>query len=185
MKIIFLDIDGVMNSTNEMLELLKQNPENRSDVSLPSPTKCKLLRQLVEETGAEIVLSSSWRLSLNAIQKVIDIFKPYDLRLDGFTCEHVTKSTFRGTKYYDIKPSHSHKCYDYKEPNNEGIMIEDRGAEIAYWLTTHPQVEKFIILDDEKSDIIQWFPNNLIKTNMEFGLTEKEVTEGIKILGGK
>jgi hypothetical protein len=178
MKVIFLDIDGVMNCQEEMLAMLEQNPKNRSDVSLPSPTKCKLLKQLVEETGAEIVLSSSWRLSLQAIQNIIDTFRPYGLRLDGFTCEGVLRSMFNGTEYKNIKPKHTHHCY-------EGICIDDRGAEVAYWLIKHPEVTNFVILDDESSDIIEWFPDNLVKTELLTGLTEEKVLECIKILGGK
>jgi hypothetical protein len=178
MKVIFLDIDGVMNCQEEMLAMLKQNPKNRSDVSLPSPTKCKLLKQLVEETGAEIVLSSSWRLSLNAIQNIIDTFRPYGLRLDGFTQECVSQIKFKGTKYENIKPKHTHKGW-------EGYYIEDRGAEIAYWLLRHPEVTNFVILDDESSDIIEWLPDNLVKTDLLNGLTEEKVLECIKILGGK
>ena len=185
MKVVFVDIDGVMNCHEEMLALLKQNPKAHGKVDLPSPTKCRLLKHLVDKTGAEIVLSSSWRLSLRAIQNVMDTFKPYGLLLSGLTEQYVAKSKFKETEYYQIKPKHSHTGYDYNEPNHEGIIIEDRGAEIAYWLLKHPQVEKFIILDDEESDIRHWFPNNLIKTDMKFGLTEKEVAEGIKILGDK
>jgi hypothetical protein len=178
MKVIFLDIDGVMNCQEEMLAMLKQNPKNRSDVSLPSPTKCKLLKQLVDETGAEIVLSSSWRLSLTAIQNIIDIFRPYGLRLDGFTQECVSQIKFKGTKYENIKPKHTHKGW-------EGSYIEDRGAEIAYWLLRHPEVTNFVILDDESSDIIEWLPDNLVKTDLLNGLTEEKVLECTKILGGK
>lgn len=46
MKVIFLDIDGVLN-TNSDREI--------------SNDKLKLLSELVSKTGAEIVLSSSWR----------------------------------------------------------------------------------------------------------------------------
>ena len=46
MKIIFLDIDGVLNTNS--------NKEISND-------KLKLLSELVSKTGAEIVLSSSWR----------------------------------------------------------------------------------------------------------------------------
>lgn len=178
MKVIFLDIDGVMNCQEEMLAMLKQNPKNRSDVSLPSPTKCKLLKQLVDETGAEIVLSSSWRLSLNAIQNIIDTFRPYGLRLDGFTQECVSQIKFKGTKYENIEPKHTHKGW-------EDYYIEDRGAEIAYWLLKHQEVTNFVILDDESSDIIEWLPDNLVKTDLLNGLTEEKVLECIKILGGK
>ena len=46
MKVIFMDIDGVLN-TNSDREI--------------SNDKLKLLSELVSKTGAEIVLSSSWR----------------------------------------------------------------------------------------------------------------------------
>ena len=46
MKVIFLDIDGVLN-TNSDREI--------------SNDKLKLLSELVSKTGAEVVLSSSWR----------------------------------------------------------------------------------------------------------------------------
>jgi hypothetical protein len=177
MKVIFLDIDGVMNCQTEMLAMLKQDPKARSRADLPSPTKCKLLKQLVDETGAEIVLSSSWRLSLQAIQNIIDTFRPYGLRLDGFTCEGVLRSMFNGTEYKNIKPKYTHHCY-------EGICIDDRGAEIAYWLLRHPEVTNFVILDDESSDIIEWLPDNLVKTDLLDGLTEEKVLEGIKVLNG-
>ena len=46
MKVIFLDIDGVLN-TNSDKEI--------------STDKLKLLSELVSKTGADVVLSSSWR----------------------------------------------------------------------------------------------------------------------------
>ena len=46
MKVIFLDIDGVLN-TNSDREI--------------SSDKLKLLSELVSKTGADVVLSSSWR----------------------------------------------------------------------------------------------------------------------------
>ena len=178
MKVIFLDIDGVMNCQEEMLAMIEKNSKDRDRVDLPSPTKCRLLKQIVDATGTEIVLSSSWRLSLNAIQNIIDTFRPYGLRLDGFTLESVPQVKLKGTKYENIKPSHSYNRFD-------GLCIEDRGAEIAYWLIKHPDVSAYAILDDEASDIINWHPNNLVKTSLYSGLTEKEVLKCIKILGGK
>ena len=179
MKVIFLDIDGVMNSQEEMLELLKRQPKNRSDVTLPSPAKSKLLKQLVEATDAKIVLSSSWRLSLASIQNIIDVFRPYALRLDGgFTQDGVPQVSFRRTKYENIQPKYTHNYC-------EKVYIEDRGAEIAYWLENHPEVTKFVILDDEDSDIKHWLPNNIVKTSLYSGLTEEDVLKCIKILGGK
>lgn len=175
MKVIFLDIDGVMNSTEEMIALYNQYGSS-IDNTLPSPAKCKLLKQLVDETGAKLVLSSSWRLSLNAIQKLIDLFEPYNLVLSGFTCHEVDNKKFKNTKYEDIKPRHQHSIGDF------GTYIEDRGAEIAAWLLDHPTVETFVILDDEDSDIKAWFPNNLVKTELQVGLTSKDCLKASNIL---
>lgn len=175
MKVVFLDIDGVMNSTDEMLELLKQDSKNRFDISLPSPSKCMLLKQLVDETGAEIVLSSSWRRSLNAIQNIIDTFRPYGLRLDGFTQEEVSTVKFKNTKFESINPRHVYEGY-------LDSFTDDRGAEIAYWLLKHPEVTDFVILDDEDSDIKAWLPDNIIKTETKCGLTEENVIAAIKLL---
>ena len=179
MNIIFLDIDGVMNSTEEMIALYNQHGSS-IDNTLPSPTKCKLLKQLVDETGAKVVLSSSWRLSLNAIQKLIDLFEPYNLILSGFTCHEVESKKFKNSPYEDIKPRYQHTIGDF------GTYIEDRGAEIANWLLDHPTVENFVILDDEDSDIKAWFPNNIVKTDLQVGLTLEDCLKAAEILkGGK
>lgn len=175
MRVIFLDIDGVMNSTEEMIALYNQHGSS-IDNTLPSPTKCKLLKQLVDETGAKVVLSSSWRLSLNAIQKLIDLFEPYNLVLSGFTCHEVESKKFKNSPYEDIKPRYQHTIGDF------GTYIEDRGAEIAAWLLDHPKVSNFVILDDEDSDIKAWFPNNLVKTDLQVGLTLDDCVKASNIL---
>ena len=51
MKIIFLDVDGVLNSL-----------QDGSFVRLRTDSHLKLLKQIVDVTGAKIVLSSSWRI---------------------------------------------------------------------------------------------------------------------------
>lgn len=60
-KIIFLDIDGVMNSINER----KLHPEDFGKMYGIDPKPVAILNDLVEKTGAEIVLSSTWRLDEN------------------------------------------------------------------------------------------------------------------------
>lgn len=49
-KIIFLDVDGVLNTTKSGIT---RYPVNRP--------RLRLLKQIVDMTGAEIVLSSTWR----------------------------------------------------------------------------------------------------------------------------
>lgn len=56
-KIIFLDIDGVMNSVNTR----PQDP--RGLVDYLDPRNVSVLNAIVEATGAVVVVSSTWRLS--------------------------------------------------------------------------------------------------------------------------
>lgn len=55
-KIIFLDIDGVLNS----MDYFEQTKECKGYTEI-NPDKVKLLKEIVDRTGAEIVLSSTWR----------------------------------------------------------------------------------------------------------------------------
>jgi hypothetical protein len=58
-KVIFLDIDGVMNNIGTRAE-----PERPGMVACLDPDNVAVLNQIVRATGAVVVLSSSWRLSL-------------------------------------------------------------------------------------------------------------------------
>ncbi len=55
MKILFLDVDGVLNSA--------KSSAHNNEVFALDPYMCLLVARICEQTGAEIVLSSSWRLS--------------------------------------------------------------------------------------------------------------------------
>lgn len=79
MKVIFLDIDGVLNSDEYIHKARKlgfKGIEEEIDIE-----KVELLKKAVEETGARVVLSSSWRLT-NNLSKVRDLFARYGIYLD-------------------------------------------------------------------------------------------------------
>lgn len=58
MKIIFLDIDGVLNYTECWVK-----PEHKNKGCLKWDANCvKQLNRIIQETGAKIVVSSTWRL---------------------------------------------------------------------------------------------------------------------------
>ncbi len=60
-KIIYLDIDGVLNSDDFAKFCLEEEGFDPFDVDALDPRAIKNLKYIVEETGAQIVLSSSWR----------------------------------------------------------------------------------------------------------------------------
>lgn len=79
MKVIFLDVDGVLNS-DEYLDSTKkadvQGIQRHIDVS-----KIRLLKKAIDETGAKVVLTSSWRLT-NDLGSLRELFANYSIYLD-------------------------------------------------------------------------------------------------------
>ena len=157
MKVIFLDVDGVLNSEKSRNEMYDNN-ENWmwNEVAYYHLEK---LKKIVEKTGATIVLSSSWRL--------------YHPKLTGFS---------------EVKDELLKVLID--KMNNLGLKIEDvtpdfhdrwRGCEIEDWLKNHPEVEKYIILDDDTDFLPEQKPF-FIKTTFKEGLTDELTEKAIQIL---
>ena len=80
MKVIFLDIDGVLNS-DEYFEKIRnldiQGIEQEVDIE-----KIKLLKKAINETGAKVVLSSSWRNTRNG-QQLKELLSNYEICVDS------------------------------------------------------------------------------------------------------
>lgn len=77
------------------------------------------------------------------------------------------------------------KGIDFVDTTPENIDISlSRGAEIKLWLDIHPEVEKFVILDDDDLRIEEYLPYH-VKTTFRYGLTREKAAEAIKILNGE
>ena len=169
MKVIFLDVDGVLNSTNSLHE----------DESLEDALVLRL-KKIVNATGAKLILSSSWRELWTAVRKLMDKLDKYDMHLSGMTghgvsLEFVAKKGFTPTERY------IYVYYNYETGMKEKAVY-DRGAEIAWWLDNHDGIESFVILDDDSYDIKSYYPDNLVNTSFKTGLTDNDVEKSIKIL---
>ena len=80
MKVIFLDIDGVLNSDeyfDKIRNLDIQGIEQEVDIE-----KIKLLKKAINETGAKVVLSSSWRNTRNG-QQLKELLSNYEICVDS------------------------------------------------------------------------------------------------------
>jgi len=167
-KIIFLDCDGVLNSEASLME----------DDALEEALLLNL-KELVEKTGAKIILSSSWRVMFNPLRRLMNRLDKVGLHLSGLTRE--------GVSWKWIEENNLQKKVRRKDAttNWEGRHIEftdDRGAEILKWLSEHDTC-KFVILDDDIDDIIPYFSKEVvIKTNFKTGLTKENVEKAIQIL---
>lgn len=98
------------------------------------PYCVKLLIEAIEECTLQVVVSSSWRkLGLDYIIK--------QMTTVGFSDFH---------KYFHA---------DWESSRKHGM----RGLEIDEWLSRHPEVSKYLILDDD-SDFFDYQPRLLINT---------------------
>lgn len=82
MRVIFLDIDGVLNSKEFF-----QNRQPTQELNEIDEEKVKLLQQIVQATNAKIVLTSTWRIydkTDKVYQYLVDTLAKYDLSI--FDC---------------------------------------------------------------------------------------------------
>ena len=123
-KIIFLDIDGVLNSSDTM----ERAPEGNTGVD------GRLLNELhflVSQTNAEIVLSSDWRYGYDRENGDHGPDMRYLIeRLSGYKC-YISDVTVAVTERIKHPP-------------------ENRGEEIRYWLKKNRirRSDRWIVLDD-------------------------------------
>lgn len=148
MKIIFLDIDGVLNSRAYDR---KRNWNEQTDID---ETRLPLVKSIVDRTGAKIVLSSTWREHWSIHPELCDV--------DGV---YINKTFAKyGLEIYDKTP-------------DLGIRAERRD-EIAEWLgRSRQKIDSFVIIDDYRYGWAD-LSDNFVKTNPNFGLgLEREHAE--------
>ena len=154
MKVIFLDFDGVLNS-----DRYNRIRDHRTQGSLDE-AKLPVLRRIVEETGAVIVLSTSWRR----------LWSP-----DPTLCDP------RWQECGDALARHALTVRD-RTPDYEG---NNRDREISDWLADHEgEVESFVILDDVRFGWGDLSPR-VVRTDPACGLTESLADKAISLLGRK
>jgi hypothetical protein len=158
-KIIFLDLDGILNSENYFSEIkpIWFKPEEiLSGKNLDEaidPKAVTQLNRIIDETGANIVLSSHWRLWL-PLSKICDIL------------------VVRGLKKQFVKN------FIDKTPVGSG----ERQKDIKLWLSENKDIKNFIILDDKpKSDFIEII-DHFVHCKEKKGLTIKRANKAIKLL---
>lgn len=107
-SIILLDVDGVLNSNEFAKYCLEEegyDPFNCDDLD---PRAIRNLKRIVDETSANIVLSSSWRWDEKALDAVKKQLKAYGLELYDTTIMDIMETLSRTDEiklYLDEHPS--------------------------------------------------------------------------------
>ena len=152
MKVIFLDIDGVLNYKKWRLS---QSKFSRRKAKPIDERKVKLLSYIIKKTKAKIVLSSSWRFIMNKecfkmksrAYKVHKIFNKYKIRIAD-----MTGNDFIG--------------------NDKSVW--GRGYEILSYLEKHSKIKKYAVVDDAVLELQTFNKEHLFLTDYnKDGLNEK------------
>lgn len=160
MNVIFLDIDGVLNSKI-------WNENHKEEIKrgvLIDEDKVKLLKEILIKTGAVVVLHSGWKLWFDKDIKPIR-------KESEFLDKNFNKY---GIKIYDVTPDFS--TAEIRETKRFSLV---KAKEILYWLKEHKDVEKWLVIDD-----LYLYNEEVRKhqfmTNNERGLT---LSDAAKIIG--
>lgn len=119
MKVVFLDIDGVLNGTQNFgrPRTARGHGELNCWIDMIDPLCVTLLNALCSATHAQVVVSSSWRraLSVDELRTV--------LMAHGFTGQVIGRTQHHASG-------------------------EPREQQIRSWLAEHSEVTSFVILED-------------------------------------
>lgn len=182
-KILFLDLDGVICLSNnwggrakKWSKYIKLNPGQNSlalapvDVRFDNLDKksVKVLNQIIEETGCDLVISSDWRL-----HATLDEIGGY------FLSQGMIKKPIDMTKRYIgcDKP-------DEFEWVRNTMYEQQRCIEINQYLMDHPDITHWVCVDDlelgvqnSNGSVRKWGITNFVRTPRD--------NEGIKQSGIK
>jgi hypothetical protein len=177
-NLIFLDIDGVLNSTTSFIGYKEMNLrpqlkqmyrdfhdvdetiENKEDfrfaidLSMIDPVPLGLLRILVNKTNAHIIISSVWRMHKGGIKYFNKLFNHF-----GWDNAPIIGAT----------PSSNHGR---------------RGLEIEQWMKKNnfnPMIDRYVIIDDDSDMLVEQFPH-FVKCDNRVGFTYDNYKKALDIL---
>ena len=107
MKVLFLDIDGVV--------CLHKDKDWDNEEEIFDAACCRKLQEIVSATGCKLVLSSSWRLFPESIRSMFRQFKPFGITRGNF----LGRTPLRGERGDEIM------AYLKKRPQIETFVALD------------------------------------------------------------
>lgn len=161
-NVLFLDIDGVLNSNfwND------SHQKEISDGTLIDEEKVRLLGKLIKGTNAKIILHSGWRFWFDAdmrplrneAAKLVKLLAGEGLKIEGVTPDLTTEEIRRTRKFSLVKAD-----------------------EILMWISVHKEVGNWVVLDDLDLHNAM-IEEHQIKPDQTLGLTLEDVNKATQIL---
>ena len=156
-KVIFLDIDGVLNSERLAKQLYNKGIKCHGDDGVYNFIDENVVNKLVQFCkiyNIKLVISSSWRHFY--FDDTIKFFQEK-----------------RNKKLHSLIPyiiGQTPRLYKEKETGSSEQLC--RGDEIQYYIDTY-HIENYVILDDD-SDMLDSQLEHFIQTDYKYGLLDKD-----------
>lgn len=154
-NIVFLDIDGVLNSE----QFYKETDSFVWDMF--NPSSVKLLNKLTDAADAKIIISSDWRKN-HTLPELQKIFKDNEIKAEiiGITPKLKCKSTFVSIP--------------------RGLEIKEK----LLWLISDNPDESinYVIIDDDDFGILLSQRNHFVQTDLQYGFSMIDFEKSCNIL---
>lgn len=160
MRVIFLDVDGVLNSVRSMVALHTPYYTERINYYI-DPIAVHLVNRVINLSGANLVISSTHRKHIP------------DLLGNG-------RSLVAMQKYFD-KFGIIGKVIGYTPDSRNG----HRGTEIKQWLDNERDhsgsITEYVIIDDDCDMLEEQLPH-FVRTDNYFGFSYQNYLDALRIL---
>ena len=156
MKVIFLNPEGALNCDNTLPFC--------NDYMGIDKDKVERLKEIVDATGAKIVLISPWKDGWMPGRQYQPNRYPFAAYLDDNLLKYGNLTIFDKT---------------------HEMVASDRGMGIKAWIEMYPDITHWIVLDNRQAkDYIKFkiVPDHLILTDCDLGLTPENVAAAISLL---
>lgn len=166
-KVLFLDIDGVLNTERQHDHCVEAGLAYVDNFGYAfDPVAVANLKTIVDETGADIVISSSWKLwGISTMQKLW-ISRSLPGKVIDVTPNNVSDDLLLS---FDL----------------DMMLPAGKGSEIKEWLDTNgSQVTHYAILDD-MDDMLLKQQSHFVQTDPRIGITQDDTEMIIEILMNK
>lgn len=154
MKVVFLDIDGVLNRSDYRREMMKKG---HISVILQQDN-LSVLKRIVDATDASIVLVSSWRKFWRREGSIDRAGQQIEQALDEY-----------GLFIIDKTPV---------------LQKGSRSDEVELWLKNKRYIDQFVILDDNDFTWSRKLRSHWVECPNSTGLTDQLADTAINVLNG-
>jgi hypothetical protein len=159
MKVIFLDIDGVLNDHSTW-------PSGCGRIQ-PTPVD-RLNTILVAVPDAKIVLISAWRYSFRDV-----------VAIEALLCSHGVACRGRVHGRTDFDPTEGQPKWTEREEWTR-LGIRWRDDQIIEYLRVHNEITGYVVLDD-----LPLIGKNLVRVDGQCGLRSIDAARAVQILRGQ